>query len=74
MPNNNINHKNHTTEPTNGEVKGRTYNSQHPDVDRAASNADISAVDQQEGSMNPGETGADNLSQGEKEGSSDDKA
>lgn len=45
----------------NSEVLGRTYNSQNPDIDKAAARADISAVDRQEGNMAHGETGMSNL-------------
>lgn len=58
MENENNTNKNHTIEPNEGEVHGRTYNSHNPTVDKQSASADISAVDQQEGNMEPGETGA----------------
>ena len=57
MTNENNNHKNHTTEQQTGNELGRTYNSQHPGVEQTNADNDISAVDQQEGTMNHGETG-----------------
>jgi hypothetical protein len=55
------NNKNQTTQPPQDDaIRGRIYNSQNPELDNVAANADISAVDQQEGTMNNGETGVDN--------------
>lgn len=61
--------KNQTTQPTEEEIRGRTYNSQNPDVDKSAASADISSVDQQEGTMNHGETGVDSFSENEEKSS-----
>lgn len=61
MANNGNTGTNGSISPNEGEVKGRTYNSQNPSVDKAAAKADISAVDQQEGTMTHGETGPDVL-------------
>lgn len=59
--------KNHTIEPNEGEVHGRTFNSQNPEIDKSSAIADISAVDQQQGNMNHGETGLDSFTEeGEK--------
>lgn len=63
------NHKNQTTEESHGDdVHGRTYNSKNPAVDKASAATDISAVDQQEGTMNNGETGADVFNEENEEG------
>lgn len=63
---NEYNNKNQTTQqPENDDVHGRTHNSQNPDVDKSAASADINAVDQQEGTMNHGETGVDSFSEKE---------
>lgn len=47
--------------------QGRTYNSQDPAVEPQEARRDISGVDQQEGAMNHGETGANLRPENEKQ-------
>jgi hypothetical protein len=57
MANKDENNKNHTTDQQPGGETGRTHNSQNPAIEQEGGQQDISAVDQQEGTMNHGETG-----------------
>lgn len=66
MANENNPHKAINPEPGTGEVQGRTFNSQNPGAGSSPAGADISAVDQQEGTMNHGETGGHSVGQEEK--------
>lgn len=47
------------------DIRGRIHNSQNPELEHQGADRDISSVDQQEGDMNNGETGA-NLQQPER--------
>lgn len=72
MANDKTQHTPGAPDAAGNEVQGRTHNSQNPAFEKGEARNDISSVDQQEGAMNNGESGA-TLTPNEKTNSMENK-